>query len=208
MRLTGLVLIAACAVFIPLTTWKSRAQQPKFEVASIKPAGDDQPMMVFGPELRNGTLLGQKVTLRIMLAVAYGIAEPRIIGPGWLDKNRFDMVGESPHGIPDSELRPMLQSLLKDRFKLKSHFEKREMPVYYLTVAKGGVTMAKYGDPDRRPEPDIAKYAGFPMMRGALTLSQLAASMARLVSRPVIDNWSDSALQGFSILRAIVTSHG
>jgi len=62
------------------------------------------------------------------------------------------------------------------------------MPVYYLAVAKGGVTMAKYGDPDRRPGPDITKYAGFPMMRGAFTLSQLAASMARLVNRPVIDN--------------------
>lgn len=72
MRLTGIVLIAARAVFSRLATWKSRAQQPKFEVASIKPAGDDQPMMVFGPELRNGTLLGQKVTLRIMLAVAFG----------------------------------------------------------------------------------------------------------------------------------------
>ena len=32
----------------------------------------------------------------------------------------------------------MEQSLLADRFKLKIHFETREMPVYALVVAKGG----------------------------------------------------------------------
>jgi uncharacterized protein (TIGR03435 family) len=31
----------------------------------------------------------------------------------------------------------MLQSLLEDRFKLKVHREKREIPVYELTAGKG-----------------------------------------------------------------------
>ena len=33
---------------------------------------------------------------------------------------------------------PMLQSLLEDRFQLKVHRETREIPVYALTIAKGG----------------------------------------------------------------------
>jgi uncharacterized protein (TIGR03435 family) len=32
----------------------------------------------------------------------------------------------------------MMQSLLTDRFKLKVHFESRELPVYALVFAKGG----------------------------------------------------------------------
>ncbi len=32
----------------------------------------------------------------------------------------------------------MLQTLLAERFHLKAHIEKREMPVYELVVAKGG----------------------------------------------------------------------
>ena len=36
----------------------------------------------------------------------------------------------------------MEQSLLADRFKLKVHFETREMPVYALEVAKGGPKLA------------------------------------------------------------------
>jgi uncharacterized protein (TIGR03435 family) len=33
---------------------------------------------------------------------------------------------------------PMLRALLEDRFALKIRRETREMPVYLLTVAKGG----------------------------------------------------------------------
>ena len=42
----------------------------------------------------------------------------------------------------------MEQSLLADRFKLKVHFEAREMPVYTLVIAKGGsnLTPAKEGE--------------------------------------------------------------
>jgi uncharacterized protein (TIGR03435 family) len=35
----------------------------------------------------------------------------------------------------------MLQSVLEDRLKLKTHIETRELPVYVLTVAKGGLKM-------------------------------------------------------------------
>ena len=41
----------------------------------------------------------------------------------------------------------MKQSLLADRFKLKVHFEMREMPVYALVVAKGG-SKVKATDPN------------------------------------------------------------
>jgi uncharacterized protein (TIGR03435 family) len=36
------------------------------------------------------------------------------------------------------ELREMLQSLLAERFKLRAHYEKRELPVYRLIVGKSG----------------------------------------------------------------------
>ncbi len=36
----------------------------------------------------------------------------------------------------------MEQSLLADRFHLKVHFETRDLPVYTLTIAKGGPKMS------------------------------------------------------------------
>jgi uncharacterized protein (TIGR03435 family) len=44
-----------------------------------------------------------------------------------------------------------MQSLLADRFKLKPHFETREMPTYDLTVAKDG---PKLPPPNDTPSPD------------------------------------------------------
>ncbi len=53
----------------------------------------------------------------------------------------------------------MMQSLLADRFKLKVHFEMRELPVYALVVAKGGpkVKLTK-ADPNAPPIPKGANY--------------------------------------------------
>jgi uncharacterized protein (TIGR03435 family) len=44
----------------------------------------------------------------------------------------------------------MLQRLLEDRFQLKVHYEQRTMPLYEMTVAKGGVRMkvAHPADPE------------------------------------------------------------
>ena len=43
---------------------------------------------------------------------------------------------------------PMLRAVLEDRFRLKVHWEAREVPVYELTVAKSGAKLraAKEGD--------------------------------------------------------------
>ena len=185
-RLT--LLLAMCSLFALLGTTNAQSQQHTFDVASIKQNTDDPPMMVFGPELRNGQLLAQKVTLRMMLAVAYGVTEPRIVGPGWLDNYRFDIAGRSPKDVPDSELKTMLRTLLEERFKLKSHMEKRLMPVYHLSVAKGGVKMPLYPASDSGPERpwEKAEYRG-PMVRGAVTTGELADMLARLVERPVIN---------------------
>jgi len=165
------------------------AQSPTFEVASIRLNNDSGPVIILGPELRHGELTGIRVTLRQLVATAYGITEPRVIGPSWLEKDRFDIAGKSPQGVPDSELKPMLQALLKDRFQLVAHVETREMPVYYLMVAKGGVKMAVYpaaGGGPKNPAND-PNMRGFPMTRGTATTAQLADTMAFLVNRPVID---------------------
>ena len=143
--------------------------------------------MTVAPGLRNGTLHGQRVTLRMLVAAAYGMAEPRIIGPGWLNSSRFDIVAKSPEGVPDSAFRPMLQTLLKDRFKLAAHLALQEMPVYLLEVAKGGVKMPIYPAHDAGPARPGDRYRGALMIRGTGTASQLTQIMSNVLNRPVLD---------------------
>jgi uncharacterized protein (TIGR03435 family) len=176
--------VLAVGIVVACAAMPNGAQSPQFEAAAIR-LSNDPPYMITGPGLRHGLLTATKVTLRRMVAVAYGMTEPRVIGPEWLDKDHFDIAGRAPKDVPDSELRPMLQALLKDRFQLATHSETREMPVYDLVVAKGGVKMPVYPAPERPL--DDPPVRGFPMMRGTITTAQLADQMTFFVNRPVID---------------------
>src|SRR5438067_6869146 len=63
-------------------------------------------------------------------------------GPGWIDSDRYDIVAKAEQNPPRTQLYgPMLRALLEDRFKLKVHRETKELPVYLLTIAKGGTKL-------------------------------------------------------------------
>lgn len=80
------------------------------------------------PWLINGRMTAENATLRMILRAAYGLTALQINGPDWLDSDRFDLEAKSPPGVPDSELMPMLQSLLKERFQLTAHRETKKCP--------------------------------------------------------------------------------
>ncbi|SPE29367.1 exported hypothetical protein [Candidatus Sulfopaludibacter sp. SbA3] len=77
----------------------------------------------------------------------------------WIAGDRF-IIDAKAEGPATTEMMrgPMLRAILEDRFKLKIHWETREVPVYELTVAKGGAKLqpAKEGacipqTPDMKP---------------------------------------------------------
>jgi len=158
------------------------AAEPSFDVAVIKPNPPGGLGSAFGG-LYHGTFTTTNVSLRRVVAAAYGMSESRVIGPGWLDNLRFDIVAKAPAGVPDTQSEPMLQTLLKDRFKLMAHLEPRELPVCYLAIVKDGVKMPVYPAHDSGPDHSGAG----PVLRGTLTAGQFAEKIARIVNRPVID---------------------
>jgi uncharacterized protein (TIGR03435 family) len=117
---------------------------PAYEVATIKPW--------------NGTGFG--LPLRIYIQSAFGIplnTTAYMIGPDWVSSAKYVIQAKPPDSMLDAmqtmsaeqrrrETGLMEQSLLADRFKLKAHFENREMPVYQLVPAKGGPTLKETTD--------------------------------------------------------------
>jgi uncharacterized protein (TIGR03435 family) len=85
----------------------------------------------------------KNASLRDLIRVAYQVRDFQISGgPDWIDSAHYDIDANAKDKPNPKEwltsMTSLLQSLLEDRFKLKLHRETRELPVYVLTVAKGG----------------------------------------------------------------------
>jgi uncharacterized protein (TIGR03435 family) len=143
MRFLAIALMAVTLLASPL----------EFEVATIKPAtgtggvrsachGIDSKFASEDPGAR--VPLGRCVItsgrLAHIVSFAYGVDSVEG-GPGWAPMGeRFDLTAKAPDpaNTTESQLRTMLQNLLAERFKLKSHRETRELSGFVLTLAKGG----------------------------------------------------------------------
>lgn len=113
---------------------------PSFEVATIKPnpsgASGLQGLVVQGRNfrVRNGSV-------EDLIAFAYDVQTKQIVNaPEWGDSDRYDI-----DGVPDKEgapspdqLRTMIKKLLAERYGLRVHNEKREMPAFVLADGKTG----------------------------------------------------------------------
>jgi uncharacterized protein (TIGR03435 family) len=146
MVVTGLTMAVPRA-----TSLRAQAQvpgrPPSFEVASVKEnrSGDLRSPIRTEP---GGRFTATNVLLKFLIAEAFMGPQPvhlssRIVGgPDWINSTRFDIIAKastefrsSPEG-PPNELFLMLRSLLEDRFKVRTHRETRELPVYELVVAR------------------------------------------------------------------------
>src|SRR4051812_16657622 len=110
-----LFVLAGCMVW---TTW---AQSTVFEVATVRPNHSGENMRTF-PRMINGTFTAQSASLTTLLTAAYGLNATRVEAPGWFATEKYDITAKAPNGVPDSEVMPLLQALLKERFRLKAHF--------------------------------------------------------------------------------------
>jgi uncharacterized protein (TIGR03435 family) len=157
-----------------------------FEVASVKvnTSGDGSAMF---PNLRNGRVQATNATMHQILQVAWGLSSPQISGPSWIDSDRYDIDAKPPAGASATDIKPLLQALLKERFHLEAHLETKEQPVYNLVVLKGGPKIQPT-DPDR-PFQQPARMRGASSMivnpRG--TMDMLATMLAGTTGRPVLD---------------------
>lgn len=169
-----------CALAFGQTADKSLT----FDVASVKPAAPPVPdgrgrIMMVGPSGGPGTKDPGRIhypfmNLRNLLMTAYDVKNFQIVGPSWLDSERFEITATMPPETTKEQFRIMLQNLLAERFKMTVHRETKELPTYALTVAKGGPRMTESKEPpppaddgnSPPPPPSMPKMGpdGFPDM--------------------------------------------
>jgi uncharacterized protein (TIGR03435 family) len=185
------------ALAMASATFAAAAQTLSFEVASVKPTapspdGRVRFMVRGGPGTSDpGQITYQGRSLKDLISSAYGVKSFQVSGPGWLDTERFDIVAKIPEGTTKEQFNVMMQNLLAERFKLVVHREKKDFPLYELTIAKGGPKLkpstedpsAAAGPPPPGPPP-IGK-DGFPQVpagRPAMMMNFLPGGQRRLMA--------------------------
>ena len=147
--------------------------------------------------------------LKTLLAAAYNLSPKAIFGvPEWNDASHYDILAKTPgEKRPDLDQQmAMLRTLLTDRFKLVFHREQREMPVYALTVAKGGPKLHESTIPaDSTPEgPPALAFVIYPdevkLPAKSATVGEFASVLQRAaMDRPVIDQTGISGRYDFDL---------
>jgi bla regulator protein BlaR1 len=181
---------------------KSGQATPVFEVASVKPNLSGDPGAQLNPE--HGNFTAENASLRQLIRLAYHVPDFMISGPAWLDSLRYDINAKGMGDAPQSQVALMLRALLADRFHLQVHRETKEMSVYFLVVAKGGLKLQSADAPDPAPFPNLPPGPHGVMQAARISLADLAGNLSRPAGRPVLDR---TGIQGTFRLRLWYTNN-
>ena len=167
---------------------------PSFEVASVKPRTLPGTSLSAPQGARPGGAFGMvNSTVARLVMYAYDLPNYQVTGgPDWVRTDRFDIAARAGREASTADIRRMLQSLLNDRFKLRTHTEQREMAVYKLVMARGdgrlGPNVTKSDDDCKRlvqRPPNVP--AGAVTVTGCSTVAHLARSASGVMASPVTD---------------------
>ena len=124
-----LLLLACCAV------GQEATGRPAFEAASIKPSDRTSgfpPQMIAMmraegvgasttvPMKDPVTVSLRNTSLEALIAMAYGLRLDHVHGPAWMADDLFNLNARVPAGTPHEEVGKMLQTLLAERFAIRT----------------------------------------------------------------------------------------
>jgi uncharacterized protein (TIGR03435 family) len=179
------------------------AAKPEFTVATVKPSNPDAPRGGYG--FRGQDVTTTNVTVNWIIKFAYNLHARQITGgPAWLDSIKYDVVGrpDTPGQPSRDQMKLMIQKLLADRFQLKFHTEKRELPVYAMVALKTGVKITvSAGDPKAFPGIGFGQGPGVLSLIGRNTgLDGVAnALQSNILDKPVVNQTGFTGRYDFNL---------
>lgn len=156
LSLGAAAIVAIIAIAQPSRGWAQSAPSARleFELVSVRPIKPPEgkssnpcnlnstPSNLSKLTSGNGFTLRDE-TLGGLIIDAYNVRDDQYTGlPGWADcRDQYEIKAKAAgEGTPTpDQVRLMLQAMLADRFQLKLHHETRNLSVYELTIAKGGL---------------------------------------------------------------------
>jgi uncharacterized protein (TIGR03435 family) len=147
--------------------------------------------------------------LGVFIGQAFNIPAVQVLGgPAWVASDCYQIDAVADGNPSDDQVFAMLRSLLEGRFQLKTHAQKKELPVYLLQPAKGGLKLPPPQErncwpPDAPPQPPargrlpnffkcgrIISGGGADaevLKGGSVQVPELVRVLSIIIGRPVID---------------------
>jgi uncharacterized protein (TIGR03435 family) len=129
----------------------AQSPAPRFDVVSIRQntSGAVEGGLRINP---GGQMQWTNTTLKSLIGTAFQRfafdMRETIGGPPWIDQARFDVIVQTGSGAPrvdadgfPSETFAMIRAMLAERFRLVTHNEQREAPIYRLVAARQGSSL-------------------------------------------------------------------
>jgi bla regulator protein BlaR1 len=203
--LAGAALVCVAA---PVVIGQTESQ---FAVASVKRDASGQPFRI-GLETHPGGRIHFTGGLVFLLSFAYDVPfnSKRMTGvPNWGYNEGYVIdaapdPGVIPAGLAtaalDEKVRPMLQALLAERFKLVMRRDTQQAEVYALTLAKGGPKLKPAGIEEKDCSVDgkiacHAMHGGITGISGqAVNLDDIAQFVSNWTDRPIVNRTGNSVL--------------
>jgi uncharacterized protein (TIGR03435 family) len=235
----ALVAMAALAVAAPVVTGAIEAAafaagqlngppalaaidpESRFEVVSIKLSEPSAPLRL---AMTPGRLDLSGAPLRVLVAMVLPVR--RVFGwPDGIDADRYTITAKMPDGASVGATQVAIRNLLKDRFKLVTHEETRELPIFNLVLARRDGRLGpalkesppecqaaakeffetiRRGTPAQAAPPAVTRCVSSQPGVGSLglqgqSIASLVMLLPQFVDRPVIDRTGLSGLYDLTL---------
>jgi uncharacterized protein (TIGR03435 family) len=182
MRRNARIATMAIALIAP---WLSQGQSTeRFEVASVRISPPGGTGMTSWNDSDASMFTATNIPLLILIQMAYTVDEKQISGEKLLGTDQYDIAARPDGGILTQErLKPMLRSLLTERFGLITHRETRTVSGYALVTATGESKLQTSG---------VSSAGQGAVLRGqiighATDMPVLASMLGQTLDVPVVD---------------------
>jgi uncharacterized protein (TIGR03435 family) len=183
-RLTAVMRVA---ISVAVSAWAQGASETKvptsFGVVSIRPAPPDSEGRISEP---SGTeFRAQAMPLSALVQMTFGINPNQMVIADWAQSLKFDIVAKTGSAVPLTyeQMKPLMQKMMAERFRMTYHRETREVRGYDMMEAKGGLKLTP-------AQPRASRGGGG--APGAIdmpntTMESFAGMLAAKLKRPVRD---------------------
>ncbi len=186
-----------------------------FEVSTIKPnTSNDSAQVNFtlgpGDAYANtgGRFQAKNISLLDYIRFAYKLSDGQVeilltSAPKWLASERFDIEAKSDNpAATKNQMRLMMQTLLRDRFMLRAHFETKQLDTLAMVLATPG----KLG-PQLHPHPPADTACSSVMESADNSASELPHVCGALVNVGVPGAASRVRIGGRRVPLALLAAH-